>query len=128
MDWIWSFRMPLFLLVIVSGYFGHMELAKYGLRGNLVRCSWHIVLSFLVAHFAFAAIHRLTSFGGLFAPGGPYRPLGLPSWGRGLLAILLATGPTLVLLVDLDRRTRWLIPSSYAGPICPNLRTQEILR
>jgi glucan biosynthesis protein C len=29
MDWLHSFRMPLFMLI--SGFFGHMMLAKYGL-------------------------------------------------------------------------------------------------
>ena len=47
LDWIHSFRMPLFFLI--SGFFGQMMLGKYGLSGYLRRRWWRIGLPLFCA-------------------------------------------------------------------------------
>jgi len=84
-DWLHSFRMPLFFLI--AGFFARMMLGKYGTREFLRRRYWRIGLPLLIGMFTFGPIYvltrelvsRLPSFG----PGGPrFRPPGgkMPSW------------------------------------------------
>ena len=66
MEWAHSFRMPLFFLI--SGFFGHMMLGKYGLRGYLMRRWSRIGPPLFCALVAYAAIHQIDG------PGRPPRP------------------------------------------------------
>ena len=86
MDWLHSFRMPLFMLI--SGFFGHMMLAKYGLRRYLGKRLWRIGLPMLVGLFTFMPLYH--QFGpmaggpppGFGGPGGPPGFGGPPGPGR----------------------------------------------
>lgn len=59
MDWLHSFRMPLFFLI--SGFFSRMMLGKYGFGPYLARRWWRIAAPFLIILFAFAALQEALS-------------------------------------------------------------------
>ena len=56
MDWIDSFRMPLFFLI--SGFFSLMMLTKYGAGRYLVRRWWRIGLPFLIVLFTLGVLRQ----------------------------------------------------------------------
>jgi fucose 4-O-acetylase-like acetyltransferase len=70
MDWLHSFRMPLFMLI--SGFFGHMMLEKYGLRHYLAKRWWRIGMPMLIGLFTFVPIYNWHGpMAGMFpGPGG----------------------------------------------------------
>ncbi len=78
-DWLHCFRMPLFFLI--SGFFARMMLAKYGIRGYLVRRWWRIGIPLLVGMFTFCPLYIIardvTSQQGRGGPG----PMGPPGAG-----------------------------------------------
>lgn len=80
MDWIHSFRMPLFFLI--SGFFCHMMLLKYGVPRYLQRRWWRIALPMLLVLFCLAFIRDWTGAGG-FPGGGPRGGFGRPPGGPG---------------------------------------------
>jgi hypothetical protein len=51
MDWLHSFRKPLFMLI--SGFFGHMMLVKYGLGRDLTKRWWRVGMPMLIGLFSF---------------------------------------------------------------------------
>jgi len=86
MDWIHSFRMPLFFLI--SGFFSHMMLTKYGWRRYFLRRYWRIAVPLLLVLFALSGIRAWTGSGG-FPGGGPRSRAGGPLAGfeRGGLGV-----------------------------------------
>ena len=79
MDWIHSFRMPLFFLI--SGFFSHMMLIKYGWGRYFLRRYWRIAVPLLVVVFALGGIRAWTGSGTF--PGGGARSAG----GRSTAAL-----------------------------------------
>lgn len=67
MEWIHSFRMPMFFLI--SGFFCHMMFAKYGAGKYLWRRWWRLGAAMLIYLFVVAGISKLT--GGGNSPFGP---------------------------------------------------------
>ena len=90
MNWIHSFRMPLFFLI--SGFFCHLMFQKYGLWRYLFRRWWRIGIPFLLILFALAGINSLQgNNGGFPGEGGPPRRSGPgerngpgPNFGPGM--------------------------------------------
>ncbi len=83
MDWLHSFRMPLFMLI--SGFFGHMILEKYGLRRYFAKRWSRIGLPMLIGLFTFMPIyHWYGPMAGMFpGPGGPGAPDRPPAFPGG---------------------------------------------
>ena len=54
MDWLHSFRMPAFFLI--SGFFSHMMLIKYGFGRYLLRRYWRIALPLVIVLFVLGGI------------------------------------------------------------------------
>jgi hypothetical protein len=74
MDWVPSFRMPLFM--VTSGFFGHRMLVKYGLGRYLTRRWWRIATPMLFGLFTFMPHYHghgpmARMFSGPGGPGGP---------------------------------------------------------
>ncbi|MDX1951956.1 MAG: acyltransferase family protein [Verrucomicrobiota bacterium] len=68
MSWIHSFRMPLFFLI--SGFFSHLILVRYGVKAYLLKRWWRIGMPFLIALFVLAGIRGMRSQQG-FSGNGP---------------------------------------------------------
>lgn len=68
MNWIHSFRMPLFFLI--SGFFSHLMFTKYGLWRYLFRRWWRIGIPFLMVLATLAGINSLLGNSGGFPGGG----------------------------------------------------------
>ena len=73
-EWLHSFRMPLFFLI--SGFFCHMMLGKYGLWSYLFRRWWRIGLPLLIGIFTFVPLYKFSEGG--FRVGPPMGRFGAP--------------------------------------------------
>jgi hypothetical protein len=86
MDWIHSFRMPLFFLI--SGFFSHMMLIKYGWGRYFLRRYWRIAVPLIIVLFALGGIRAWTGSGtfpgGGSGPGAGQPPGGFPTGRPGV--------------------------------------------
>ena len=87
MEWLHSFRMPLFMLI--SGFFGSMILEKYGPSRYFTRRWWRIGMPMLIGLFTFMPVYHwygpmagmMPGPGGPPGAGGPPGPGGFPGPG-----------------------------------------------
>ena len=92
MDWIHSFRMPLFFLI--SGFFCHLMVGRYGTKAYVLKRWWRLGIPFVLTLFVLAGIKTVfpqQGFGGPGPrpPGGEGRPGG-PGWRHWVTAIASA--------------------------------------
>lgn len=87
-SWVHSFRMALFFLI--SGFFCHMMLVRYGLWPYLAKRWWRLGAAMVIYLFVLFGINQLTRqgdgrgpgrFGGFGPPGGPRGMMGSRSGG-----------------------------------------------
>ena len=90
MDWIHSFRMPLFFLI--SGFFSHMMMVKYGWRRYFLRRYWRIAVPLLIVLFALGGIRAWNSSGGRGGPPGGFERRGPGFNGPGMAGNLQLPG------------------------------------
>jgi len=86
MDWIHSFRMPLFFLI--SGFFCHLMVGRYGTKAYVLKRWWRLGIPFVLTLFVLAGIKTVfpqQGFGGPGPrpPGGEGRPGGPGGPGEG---------------------------------------------
>ena len=71
MDWLHSFRMPAFFLI--SGFFSHMMLVKYGFGRYLLRRYWRIAVPLVIVLFVLGGIRAWRGSAGFPGTGpGPW--------------------------------------------------------